>query len=311
MTTGHAGDRLAQKDPTGAVDLENPAAVEAAIGALLAARYGAAWRADVLAAAVRDVVDAFRGEYPGLLRCDTLYHDLRHSLETGLTVARLLDGHARSLAPGSAAAIDADHALLAVLLAIFHDIGMLRRSGEAHLWGAVLTPVHEERSVEFVRAWLAQTPLASFAEKAELIMATKLVFALPAAWPAADRLLASLVGSADLLSQIADRCYLEKCRDFLFVEFSAIGLAGAADTPYPDRETLLAKTPDFYSGLVRQRLDAEFGGVHRLMWKHFSGTNPYETAIQRNLSYLNGILAAQDFTRLRRHPEAFIGEAKG
>ena len=201
---------------------------------------------------------------------------------------------------------DGDHALLAVLLALFHDVGMLRRDDEDHLWGAVLTPIHEERGVEFMRDYLAQTALEPLAGKAELIMATKLVFAMPAAWPAPDRRLASLVASADLLSQIADRCYLEKCRDFLFLEFSAIGLAGTAGTPYPDRETLLAKTPNFYSGLILQRLDGEFAGLHRLMWRHFDGSNPYEAAIQRNLDYLNEILVAQDFTRLRRRPQPFI-----
>lgn len=303
-------DKLAQRDPTGEVDLESPAAVETAIRTILDMLCGDGYRGELLAQAVSELVAAFRGDYPGLLRCDTLYHDLRHALETGLTMARLLDGHAQSIPPGSAETIDGDHALLGVLLAFFHDVGMLRRDDEGHLWGAVLTPIHEERGVEFMRRYLARTPLAPLADKAELIMATKLVFKIPATWPAPDRLLASLVASADLLSQLADRCYLEKCRDFLFLEFSAIGLAGTTDTPYPDRETLLAKTPDFYSGLISQRLDEEFSGVHRLMWHHFKGVNPYEAAIQRNLSYLNAILAEQDFTRLRRRPQPFIEEAK-
>jgi len=307
LTSSHY-DRLAQKDPTGEIDLENPAAVEAAIGAVMTARYGAAWRGDVVAAAIRDLVDAFRGGYPQLLRCDTLYHDLRHALETGLTVSRLLDGHACSLPPGSADAIDAEHALLAVVLALFHDIGMLRRPHEAHLKGASLTPIHEERGVEFLLDYLARTPLAPLAAKAELIMPTKLIFRMPASWPASDRLLASLVASGDLLSQIADRCYLEKCRDFLFVEMSAFGAAGTADAVYPDRETLLAKTPNFYSGLIRQRLDEEFSGVHCLMWDHFHGSNPYDEAIKRNLNYLNEILAQQDFARLRRRPKPFVDE---
>jgi hypothetical protein len=299
-------DRLSQRDPTGEIDLEDPAAVLAAIRTILGALYGDACRGDLLDRAVVDAVRAYRGDYPGLLRCDTLYHDLRHALETGLTMARLLDGHARSLPPDSAAKIDADHAVAGILLAFFHDIGLLRREGEAHLWGPVLTPVHEERGVEFMHPYLARTALAPLADKAELIMATKLVFKMPATWPAPDRLLASLLASADLLSQLADRCYLEKCRDFLFLEFSAIGLAGGADTPYPDRETLLAKTPQFFSGLIRTRLDEEFGGVHRLMEKHFSGANPYEAAIQRNLGYLTAALAEHDLTRLRRRPRIFI-----
>ena len=303
-------DQLSQRDPTGEVDLENPPAVLAAIKAILDGLYGDAYRYELIAQAVDDVVAAFRGAYPGLLRCDTLYHDLRHALETGLTMARLLDGHAQSLPPDSAEKIDGEHAVLGLLLAFFHDIGLLRRVGEDHLWGAVLTPIHEERGVEFMRPYLAPTALAPLADKAELIMATKLVFRIPATWPAPDRLLASLVATADLMSQLADRCYLEKCRDFLFLEFSAIGLAGAENTPYPDRETLLAKTPGFHSGLIRQRLDEEFSGVHKLLGTHFKGANPYEAAIQRNLSYLAAALAEQDLTRLRRRPRTFVDESK-
>lgn len=303
-------DRLSQCDPTGTVNLEDPQAVHAAIAAILDARYGAAYPRELLALGIDTTVAAYRGEHAGLLRCDTLYHDLRHALETGLTTARLIDGHARSLAADSPEQIDADHAVLGILLALFHDVGMLRRDTEAHLWGAVLMPVHEERGVEFMRAWLAQTVLAPLADEAELIMATKLIFHIPASWPAAHRLLASLIASADLLSQVADRCYLEKCRDFLFLEFGAVGLAGAENTPYPDRETLLAKTPGFYTGLVCQRLDEEYSGVHRLMARHFNGENPYEVAIRRNLDYLKHILASGEFNRLRRRPQVFV-EASG
>lgn len=302
--------RKGRHDPTGEVDLENFREVEAAIGTIMSKLYGAAWRGEELAAAVNTVVDAFRGEHAGLLRCDTPYHDLPHALETGLAMARLLDGYARSLKSGSGEGIDSDRALLGILLAIGHDLGMLRHEEEQHLWGAVLTPIHEERGVDFLRRYLAQTPLAQFADKAELIMATRLGFAMPAAWSRSDRLLASLVASADLLSQMADRCYLEKCRDFLFLELSAAGLAGTASSRFPDRETLLAKTPAFYTDLVRRRLDEEFSGVHRLMAHHFDGRDPYGEAIHRNLDYLNELLASGDFTRLRRQPRPFVDRSE-
>lgn len=293
-------------DPTGEVNVEDPAAVEAATGAILRRLYGDAHDGALLARAVRDLVAAYRGEYPGLLRSDTLYHDLRHAMETGLTAARLLDGHARSPQTPAAARIDADHALLGVLLALYHDIGLLRRDDEAQLWGPSLIPVHEERGVAFMRDWLGTTRLAPLAEGAALIMATKLTFRLPADWPAADRRLAGLIATADLLSQFADRCYLEKCRDFLFEEFSAFGLAGRTDSPYPDRETLLAKTPDFFAGTFRQRLDEEFGGAYRLMEVHMNDGNPWQDAIERNLSFLADVLAAREFSRLRRRPRTFI-----
>lgn len=302
-----SSDRWTQMDPTGEVYLADPVMVENAINAILVPMYGCDFDSALLGTAIDDLVHAYHGDYPGLLRCDTLYHDLRHALETGLTAARLLDGYAKSLAQGHEEEyIDSDHALLAVLLALFHDIGLQRRGSEAGLCGAVLIPIHEERGVEFMQRYLSQTSLALFAEKSVLIMATKLIFKMPDSWRVFDRKLAGMVASADLLSQLADRCYLEKCRDFLFVEFSVLGIAGKVDSPYPDCETLLAKTPDFFSGIIRQRLDEEFQGVHRLIEVHTGGANPWADSIKRNLVFLENTLSSKDFTRLQRHPKIFI-----
>jgi len=300
-------DRWSLTDPTGEVYLADPALVESAIKAILDSLYGKNYDSALLSSAIEDLVQAYRGDYPGLLRCDTLYHDLRHALETGLTTARLLDGHAKSLASDHEGEyIDGEHALLAVLLALFHDIGLQRRKSEAHLWGPVLIPIHEERGVEFMQRYLAQTSLAPFAEKSILIMPTKLIFRMPDTWNSFDRRLAAIVASADLLSQLSDRCYLEKCRDFLFVEFSAFGLAGKVDSPYPDRETLLSKTPAFFDGIIQQRLEEEFHGVHRLIEVHTGGKNPWEESIKRNLTFLGDILSSKDFTRLQRRPRTII-----
>lgn len=298
--------RFDAMDPTGQVNLEDTVAVERVIKDILDRTYGSGYDAVLLDRAIQDVICAYRGEYAGLLRCDTLYHDLRHALETGLTTARLLDGFAKSQGSDSADRIDGEHALLCVLLGLFHDIGLLRRDTEGHLWGPVLIPIHEERGVEFMQDYLAQTSLAPLADLSRLIMATKLVFHMPGDWTRAERRLASMVASADLLSQCADRCYLEKCRDFLFAEFSAFGLAGTPDSPYPDRETLLAKTPDFFSGLFRERLDKEFGGIHRLLQVHTGNGNPWMDAIDRNLRYLQDMLPGKEFSRLRRRPQRFV-----
>ncbi|MBI5659653.1 MAG: hypothetical protein HZC43_08925 [Nitrosomonadales bacterium] len=296
-------DRWAQLDPTGEVYLDDPAAVESAIRSILDPLYGGDYHVSLLSDAIRDLINAYRGSYPGLLSSDTLYHDLRHALEAGLTTARLLDGYAKSLQPESSEHFDGDHALLAVLLALFHDIGLLRRETESHLFGAALTPIHEERGVEFMQIYLSRTKLAPLAEKSKLIMATKLIFSMPATWSIPDRKLAGMVASADLLSQFSDRCYLEKCRDFLFVEFSAFGLAGKADSPYPDKETLLAMTPGFVSRILHQRLEEEFFGEYRLLELHTGGKNPWEEAIERNQLFLENILSTHDFARLKRQPK--------
>jgi hypothetical protein len=300
--------QLSRFDPTGEVNLENPAAVELAIKAILDRIYGASYDAALLAPGIDALVQAHRGRYPGLLRCDTLYHDLRHALETGLTMARLLEAHAKSLPAGTLNDIDGGLALLGILLALFHDVGLLRRDAEAHLQGAVLTPIHEERGVEFMRHYLAETALSPLAEKAELIMPTKLVFRIPDTWPRLDRKIASMVATADMLSQLADCCYLEKCWHFLYEEFRGFGVAGTPDSAYPDRETLMAKSSGFYANMVVPRLEQEFSGMHRLMDSYYCGSNPYQESIASNFNYLANTLLSRDFSRLRRRPRTFIGD---
>jgi hypothetical protein len=293
-------------DPTRTVDLKDPDAVLTAIDALLSRRFGRDYGRPLLERAISDVAQAFRGDFPGLLRCDTLYHDLRHALDSGLAMARLLDGQALSTAPESPEHIDREHTLLGVVLALFHDIGLLRRTDEAHMQGAQLTPIHEARGVEFMRDYLGRTVLAHLAEKSELIMVTRLVWHMPADLGPLDRAISCLLGTADIMSQLADRCYLEKCRDFLFVEFSAIGLAGAPGLPYPDPETLLKNTPGFYSGLLRDRIHNEYTDADRYMKVHFGGECPYEASIKRNLSFLEELLATEQLPRLQRVPQRVI-----
>jgi hypothetical protein len=300
-------ERRSLLDPTGEINLEDEAAVETVVRGILDRRYAGKYDLALFHRATADVVRAYRGAYPGLLRCDALYHDLRHSLETALTMARILDGYAASHPPGSAAGIDAEHALLGVLLALFHDIGLLRRDGETHLWGPSLTPIHEERGVEFMQAYLAGSSLDPLRGETKLIMATKLVYTMPDSWTMAERTLASMIATADLISQISDRCYLEKCRDFLFLEFSAFGLAGKSDSPYPDSQTLLQKTPAFVEGFLRKRMDEDFLGVRRYLRDHLGGADPWDDAIKRNVAYLKSLLESNELERLRRTPVTYVG----
>jgi hypothetical protein len=288
-------------DPAGEVNLEDPVAVALAIRGVLDRNYAGSYDEALLARAVDDLVRAYRGDYPGLLRCDMLYHDLRHALEAGLTTARLLDGHAKACAGKALEPIDGQRALLAVVLALYHDVGLLRRTDEEHLWGPMLIPVHEERGIEFMAAYLPQTSLAPLTGMARLILPTKLNFRIPDDWTPAERALGSMIGTADLLSQCADRCYLEKCRDFLFEELATLGVAGKPDSQFPDRETLLEKTPAFMAGLLKPRLDEELGGAYRLLQAHTGAGNPWMEAIDRTQAYLETLLSTQSLSRLRRH----------
>ena len=298
---------MAGMDPTGEIDLEDIGLVRQAIHRLIRCEDEHSISHELIDRAIDDVTRAFSGDYPGLLRCDTLYHDLRHALETGLTAARLLEAHGLWASMRGSSPIEGSMQVVVVLLALFHDVGLLRRHDEAHLWGPELTPIHEERGVDFMKTYFQQVGASEVMGFSQLIMATKLIFRMPDAWSQQEKELASILATADLLSQMADRCYLEKCRDFLFLEFSAFGLAGKDGTPYPDRETLLAKTPGFFNNVVRDRLENEFQGVHQLLDLKYGTPNPWEQSIQRNLGYLDQVINEQDYGRLRRHPKPFQG----
>lgn len=293
-------------DPTQTVDLQEPDAVVMAIDAIMHDRFGSGYGFPLLEQAITDLARAFRGDYPGLLRCDTHYHDLRHAFDSGLAMARLIRGQAIAAPRGAAEPIDAEHALLGILLALYHDIGFLRRTDETNLQGAQLTPIHEARGVEFMRNYLSRTSLAHLAETAELIMVTCLIWHMPPDLSLRDRAMASLLGTADIVSQLSDRSYLEKCRDFLFAEFCTVGLAGAPGLPYPDSRVLLEKTPGFYTNLLRRRMQVEYGGADAFLGIHFGGECPYDASIKRNLGYLNTVLAVGDLSLLRRVPRSVI-----
>jgi hypothetical protein len=298
-----------QHDVTGTVNLEATDEVATAVCCILHEHYPGVDEA-FLRRAFADLHAAFWGEYPGLLACETPYHDLRHSLDVALLVARMLDGYEREHGRDSEA-LGAGEGMLGVVLALFHDIGFLRRPGEGFEHGAELMNVHEERGVAFMRTYLLQTPLAAWSEHAELIQTTnfaKPAQAIIAGLPARLSLIARMLGAADLLSQMADRFYLERCRDFLYREFVIAGsdrlhyADGSEQVLYASGEELLAKTPDFYDKFVRRRLSEDFGDIDRYLAAHFGGVNPYRVSLDKNLTYLRRLIAAGDFGALRRHP---------
>jgi hypothetical protein len=121
-----------------------------------------------------------------------------------------------------------------------------------------------------------------------------------------DRLVGCLVGTADLIGQMSDRMYLEKCREFLYREFVLGNVAReiAADgrelVRYASPEDLIIKTPGFYEYVARARIDRKLGGSDRYIEAHFEGPNPYQSEIDRNMGFLRTAIENADLKRLRR-----------
>jgi hypothetical protein len=249
-------------------------------------------QAPTLARAFDDVVQMYRGEFPGYQRCDTEYHDLQHILEVTLAMARLLDGYDRSRGDGPY--IDERHFQLGVICALYHDIGYLRkRSDKKHKNGAEYTTTHVSRGGRFLKEYLPTIGMEDFADVAGAVLHftgyERPVRTIRVPSPI-FRLIGSLLGSADIIAQMADRCYLEKCRDRLFPEFVAGGITRKATdngevVVFASAEDLIRKTPSFYQNAAR-RLDTDLDGVYQYAEKHFRGPNLYMEAVKKNIRFI-------------------------
>jgi hypothetical protein len=299
--------RLNENDVTNKINVEDPDQVRDAVLALFTARYPGAELAP-LRQAFSDIKALFAGRFPGYLPCDTLYHDLRHTLDMTLAMARLLDGHDRALAAPDQ--IGARRAMLGIVIALLHDSGYIKRASEAHIEnGAVFTKIHVSRSADFLLRYLPQLDYAEEAgAAAKLVHFTGYEMDIDdiMVHDPKDRLLGCLVGTADILGQMSDRMYLEKCREFLYREFvwGRIARETLADgrevVRYASPEDLMLKTPGFYEYVARQRIEKKLGGADRFAAAHFDGTSLYQMEIDHNMQFLKEAIEQADLKRLRR-----------
>lgn len=255
-----------------------------------------------------DAVRLYRGEYAGYHACDTQYHDLQHVLEVTLAMARLLDGYERSRA--DAPGVGERNFQLGAICALFHDVGYIRRARDKkHRNGAEYTRTHVSRGGRFLREYLPTVGMEDLAEVAGQILHFT-GYERPVATIRMPnpmyRLLGSLLGSADIIAQMADRCYLEKCRDRLYPEFVAGGIARQR-TPegeqvvFESPDDLLRKTPGFYKSASR-RLNEDLGGAYQYAQTHFGGaTNLYMEAVRQNIRFVERLQEKGEIV-LRRQP---------
>jgi len=173
-------------------------------------------------------------------------------------------------------------------------VGLIQTVDDTSGTGAKYTVGHEERSIMFMRGNLdGVMSQEDMDDIADCIRCTILAMSPSKVAFGSEnmRTMGYFLGSADLLAQIADRYYLEKLF-MLFEEFQEANIPG-----YDSAMDLLSKTSTFYQGVVRTRLDNEFMRVDRYMELYFSNRREvdkdlYSEAIDRNLSYLESILAA-------------------
>jgi hypothetical protein len=230
----------------------------------------------------------FAGAYPGWRACNTEFHDLTHSADTLLAMARLMHGAHVAGVPFSDAELTAG-----VISAMFHDSGYIQAESDTEGTGARYTACHEERSIVFLAGYLKARGLpAEYQSLSEgMLLCTNLRVKVAAIrfGPGNARLLGQILGAADLLGQMAARTYLEKLL-FLYYEFQEGKVPG-----FSDEFDLLQKTFGFYEA-TRRRLAQDLGGVDRYMLPHFQARwglsqDLYASAIEQHIAYLRRVIA--------------------
>ncbi|NVM21074.1 MAG: hypothetical protein HWN68_04780 [Desulfobacterales bacterium] len=235
-----------------------------------------------------DVVRLFQGKYPGYRQCNTEYHDLQHTTDAMLALTRLIHG-----ATLQGETFSEKNVALGVISALLHDTGYIQTLDDDSGTGAKYTLIHIERSIEFMDKYFRQIDFSveDFENCRDILNCTGLNTNISEIRFKSREieLLGKMLGTADLLGQMADRTYLEKL-PFLFNEFMEGNVVGCIS----ERE-LLKETLGFYD-ITKKRFAGELGNVKKYMIHHFKkrwniDRELYQDAIDKNINYLKYILA--------------------
>lgn len=260
--------------------------------------------------AINYITRLYHGEHPDFFACDTPYHDMQHIMDVTLASARLLDGYERSHKAGDA--LGEELFMFGILVALFHDSGYLRKRGiEDDRHGAEFTIVHVSRGEQLLKKYLKETGMGKLAETASQVMHYTgyeiPVESIPVASPA-HQAIGNLVASSDILAQMSDRCYLEKCYDRLYPEFDLGGIAkkrdehGNIQVVFSSAQDLVVKTPAFYR-VAKKRLNETLQGAYHYAEKHFGGQNLYLEALEKNILFAEYVAVHNgDIGMLQRVP---------
>ncbi len=311
-SNGSMQDRRSNYDVTNCVRVSSTQQVRLAVQALFQQVFPNA-PFDAIWIAFHDFDRLFDGQFEDYLGCDTVYHDKQHSLDMTLAMARLLAGYELSVSDDDK--LGAERAVMGLVAALFHDAGYIRRADETR-WknGAEFTAWHVSRSADFLRDYLPRLGLTNRSDLAcQVVHFTGYELNLDEIEldNPRDTSVGHLLGTADLMAQMADRCYLEKCRDRLYAEFVICGVAagksqlGASSTRYGSGIDLLQQTPTFARSAVDDRLNGKFNKAYRYVEPLFDGRNPYLEFIRGNLRYLKFVIQQNEWQALRRQPPIY------
>lgn len=301
-------------DVTDSIRTTDPAAVGAEVIRIYQGLYEGA-RATEIDQAFGDAARLYGGKHPEYYGCDTEYHDIQHVLDVTLAMARLMNGYQRARRSEDKPLLRAVF-VVGILAALFHDFGYLRRRNDRkHRYGAEYTLTHVSRGAAFLRSYVRALGMGDTYARAAATLVHYTGYERPAETIRINdiilRRVGQMLGTADIIAQMSDRCYLEKCRDRLYPEFVLGGLAGRRGAGirrlpvFASGEDLVHKTPNFYQG-ASKRLDLQLARAYEYAARHFGGSNPYLDEMLKNVRYAQVMANLPTRGLLRRQPPSTL-----
>ena len=241
--------------------------------------------------------DCFAGKYRDYQASDARYHDLEHTLQGTLCMARLLHARHRADAKPAVGQRMFELGLLAILL---HDTGYLKKKADGGGTGAKYTLTHVTRSVQFAESFLEEkgVPLKEIRMVQNMIRCTGVNanLSLIPFQGEVEKIIGFALGTADLLGQMAADDYVDKL-PVLFAEFdeSARFYEGkmALTQSFSSADDLVRQTPEFWDKYVVQKINNEFWGLYRFLNQPYpNGPNEYLQRVEANIEKVRRQLVA-------------------
>ncbi|MBI3416491.1 MAG: hypothetical protein HY043_14445 [Verrucomicrobia bacterium] len=243
------------------------------------------------------VADCFAGKFRDYQAIDARYHDLEHTMQGTLCMARLMAGYAAAAAEP---VLDARRFELGLLAILLHDTGYLKLRGDDEGTGAKYTLIHVGRSADFAEMLLGEkgyspTDIATVRQMIRCTGVNTDVTALNFAGTL-ERKLGFALGTADLLGQMAAPDYIEKL-PVLYLEFaeSARSPYGRmSPPPFASQEDLTRRTPAFWEKFVLPKINVQFEGLYQFLNSPYpDGPNEYLDRVEVNIARLRERLKEQ------------------
>src|SRR6478736_1982510 len=213
------------------------------------------------------VEGCFAGRYGDYQAIDARYHDLEHTLQGTLCLARLLRCRHEAGVPPKLSSRCVELGLIGILL---HDTGYLKHRNDTTGTGAKYTATHVLRSLEFTHQLLTAKgfPAVDIRAVQNMIRCTGLDAFLESIGfeSEEERLVGHALATADLLGQMAAEDYVEKILRRHLPQQIRRGQSMS------DEALLLALKPDaFEEGIQPRAADHVLHGSDVHGWKTFGG----------------------------------------